>query len=178
MAKTLISTVTASSSSLLEFTSGINSTYDVYEFVFINMHPSSNSVNWTFQVNAGGGSGFNETMQTTYFEAYNEQGGASSGLSYGYWADQANGTSYQILTDSQDNSSSSGISGVLTLFAPSSTTFLTHFSCVTNGKGYGPFSMNNFVSGYINTTYAVDEISFKYSSGNIDAGTIKMFGVS
>jgi hypothetical protein len=33
-------------------------------------------------------------------------------------------------------------------------------------------------AGYIDVTAAIDEISFKFSTGNIDAGTIKMFGVS
>ena len=32
-------------------------------------------------------------------------------------------------------------------------------------------------AGYINTTAAITQISFKMESGNIDAGTIKMFGV-
>ena len=34
-----------------------------------------------------------------------------------------------------------------------------------------------FTAGYFNTTAAIDEIQFKFSSGNIDAGIIKMYGV-
>ena len=45
------------------------------------------------------------------------------------------------------------------------------------GQGTG-YSVDTHIAGYINTTSAIDEISFKFSSGNIDAGTIKMFGVS
>jgi hypothetical protein len=37
---------------------------------------------------------------------------------------------------------------------------------------------NNYVAGYFNTTSAIDEIQFKFDSGNIDAGTIKMYGVT
>jgi hypothetical protein len=36
---------------------------------------------------------------------------------------------------------------------------------------------HTFTAGYGNTTSAVDAIQFKMSSGNIDAGTIQMFGV-
>ena len=40
------------------------------------------------------------------------------------------------------------------------------------------YSMNDFIAGYGNTTSAVEAIQFKYSSGNIDAGTIKLYGVT
>jgi hypothetical protein len=34
-----------------------------------------------------------------------------------------------------------------------------------------------FVSGYANTTSAVNGIQFSMSSGNIDSGTIKLYGI-
>ena len=40
------------------------------------------------------------------------------------------------------------------------------------------YTMECYGAGYINTTSAIDEISFKFESGNIDAGTIYMYGVS
>jgi hypothetical protein len=38
--------------------------------------------------------------------------------------------------------------------------------------------MSNYVAGYFNTTSAVDAVQFKYASGNIDAGTISLYGLS
>jgi len=35
-----------------------------------------------------------------------------------------------------------------------------------------------FVAGYFNTTAAITAIQFKTASGNIDAGTFKLYGVS
>ena len=35
-----------------------------------------------------------------------------------------------------------------------------------------------FAAGYFNTTTALTRVQFKMSSGNIDAGVIKMYGVS
>ena len=32
-------------------------------------------------------------------------------------------------------------------------------------------------AGYFNTTSAIDEVQFKMNSGNIDAGTIKLYGI-
>ena len=45
---THISTQTASSSATLSFTSGIDSTYDVYCFKFINLHPATDDVKLVF----------------------------------------------------------------------------------------------------------------------------------
>ena len=49
----LISTSTASSSSTIDFTSGIDSTYKEYIFKFINIHPATNQTDFTFQADTG-----------------------------------------------------------------------------------------------------------------------------
>ena len=54
---------------------------------------------------------------------------------------------------------------------------MKHFVTEVNGSYHTNLTMNAKVAGYINTTSAIDEISFKFSSGNIDAGIIKMYGV-
>lgn len=183
MAKKLLATQTASASSSLSFTSGIDSTYDSYEFVFTNMHPATEDVTFSFQTNASGGSGFNETITSSYFNAGERESDSFQFLSYDAGYDQAQGTSYQVLARSQENDNDAGVSGVLILYAPSSTTYVKHFSARTQGMHWATaagenYTLDQYVGGYINTTSAIDEIDFKFSSGNIDAGTIKMFGVS
>ena len=69
---TLIKTLTASSDSSLSFVDGsssvvLDNTYPVYLFKFINLHPSADGAELMFQANAVGGSGFNETVTTTFF---------------------------------------------------------------------------------------------------------------
>mgnify|MGYP003125481229 CR=1 FL=1 len=177
-AHVLIATATASSSATLEFTLGLDSLYDVYEFHFVNMHPATDIVHFSFQVNAVGASGFNETITSSYFISYNRENDAGTNLAYETYYDQSQGTAYQIVAVGIGNDDDESTSGVLTLFAPSSTTFVKHFSCRkvhTQGSGY---EQDDFISGYINTTAAIDEISFKMSSGNIDAGQIKMYGIA
>ena len=179
MAKTLISTHTASASATLDITSGIDSTYDVYEFHYVNMHPASNQVDFTFQVNASGGSGFNETMTTTFvYNQHGEAGGGVSGPVYYASMDQAEGTGYQPLNYETGYDADQAISGILTLYDPSSTTYVKHFIGRSANAQGDDYAVNGFVAGYINTTSAIDEISFAFDSGNIDAGVIKMFGVS
>ena len=46
-----------------------------------------------------------------------------------------------------------------------------------NGSSAADETKNHFSAGYINTTSAITQVSFKFDSGNVDAGTIKMWGV-
>ena len=180
-AHTLISSQTASSSSSLSFTSGIDSTYDVYEFHFINMHPATHEVKFEFQVNASGGSGFNETMTTAFFRAYQLENDASQGVGYRTDYDQQSGFAYQPLTESLAGSTGfddSSASGVMRIYSPSNTTYMKLFESRVNWMGGSPVTVDTFVGGYVQTTSAIDEIDFKMSSGNIDAGEIRMYGVA
>ncbi len=171
---TLLTTSTASASATVAFTSNIDSTYPTYLFEFNNMHPATNDVFFQFQANAAGGSGFNETIQSTHFRAYHTEDGAGSGLAYRTGNDQV-GTAYQKLSEEIGNGNDEALSGYLYLFNPSSTTFVKHFQSRTAAQIGSPRDV--FVAGYFNTVSAIDEISFQMSSGNIDAGTIKLYGL-
>ena len=177
-AHTLISTHTASSSSSLDITSGIDSTYDVYEFRFENMHPATDGAEFTFQVNAAGASGFNEVITSTKIQSYHREGDTDNALSYASFYDQAQGTAYQTINTNGGFDNDQACSGVLTLYNPSSTTYVKHFTSNMNGAHLADYTIQGLVAGYINVTSAIDEISFAMSSGNIDAGVIKMYGIA
>ena len=173
-----LSTVTASSSATLDFTSSIDSTYNIYKFRFVDLHPGTDGSIFRFQANAAGGSGFNETITSTDFESFHNEGDDTTGLSYQSNQDQAQGTSFQTLTNSCGADADQCISGELFLFDPSSTTFVKHFMCRTQSANDANYSFDVFVAGYFNTTSAIDEVQFKMSSGNIDSGTIEMYGIN
>jgi len=175
---TLIQEQTASSSSTISFTSGIDSTYDEYVFKFINMHPATDDVKFTFQLSIDSGSNYNVTMTTTTFNSIHAESGSESGLSYQSGLDQAQGTSFQNLTNRLGGDNDQSASGYLHLFNPSSTTFVKHFISTLNIGHYQDYSSNDFTAGYGNTTSAVDGVQFKMSSGNIDSGVIKLYGIS
>ena len=177
-AHTFISSQTASSGSSLSFTSGIDSTYDVYEWHFINLHPASDYATLTFQVNAVGQTGFNETMTTTWFYARHQESGSGTALQYNTSYDQGQGTGYQYIGNFTGNDNDQSVSGILRLYAPSSTTYVKHFESVTSDYQGNNYLMNVFTGGYINTTSAIDEIDFKLSTGSIEAGEIRMYGVA
>jgi len=178
----LLETQTASGDSTLDFTSGIDSTYKEYQFHFTDIHPASGS-NFTFQADTGTNTNYNITMTTTSVQAYHTEDDSSSGLGYKTSTDQAQGTGFQILTINELSAENDGsMSGILTVFDPSSSTFVKHFIASTNhanNSGASPTNQqHNLIAGYFNTTTALTRFRFKMSSGNIDAGTIKLYGVS
>jgi len=183
-AMTLIKEQTASSSATSSFVDGtsdvvLDSTYPIYLFKFINIHQATDDEHFQFQGNAAGGSGYNETITSSYFETYHRENGATTSLAYDTNDDLAQSTSFQRLMPYADNDNDSSGCGELWLFNPSSTTFVKHFMATTQYvlNSSTNYTINSYIGGYFNTTSAIDEIQFKMSSGNIDAGTIKLYGI-
>ena len=173
----LISSQTASASASISFTTGIDSTYKEYVFYFIDIHPANNNISFQFNLSTDGGSSYNVTKTSTMFKAVNTEAGSSS-FGYDIDYDLAQSTAFQILAEGVGNDNDQTISGTLTLFNPSSTTFVKHFISDINMARHNDSSGNFFTAGYGNTTSAVDAIQFKMTSGNIDDGKILMFGVN
>ena len=172
-----ISRATASSSSSLSITSGIDSTYKEYIFFFNNIHASTQA---HFQVNfsADGGSNYNVTKTTTFFFASVTESAGSPTLSYQDSYDLAQSTSAQPLGLSFSSDNDAGGSGYMHLFDPSNTTFVKHFISVAGGFTDADYYNTNYVAGYGNTTSAINAVQFSMASGNIDSGTIDLYGVS
>ena len=181
-AMTHIKTLTASSSANLTFVDGtssvvLDSTYPIYKFEFINIHPASDTTHFSFQANVAGGSGFNETVTNTYARAYHAEDNSAAVVSYDGNRDYAQSTSFiQIISGIGDDNDSNG-NGELFLFNPSSTTFAKHFIATTTTSYADEAARHMFIAGYFNLTAAIDEFQFKMSSGNIDAGKIKLYGI-
>ena len=181
-AMTLIKTLTASSSANLTFTHGssdvvLNNTYPIYVFKFINIHPESNSK--VLRMNGSiDDSNFNVAKTTTQIEVYNEINDASRGLQYRTDTDLANATTGHTISTSVGNGNDESCSGFFYLFNPASTTFQKHFFSRVQGHHGSDYSIEFVNSGLFNTTSAITSIQFSMSSGNIDSGTIKLYGVS
>ena len=175
----LLSTQTASASATISFTSGIDSTYDSYVFKFINIHAGTDSAHFQFNMSTDGGSTYNVTKTTTKFRAFNNEADNNNALQYDGDVDLAQSTSDCILFRLMSTGNDEQSSGELQLFNPSSTTFVKHFICTNNTmfSTANPHIMNVFIAGYGNTVSAVNSIIFRMSSGNIDDGIIKMYGV-
>ena len=172
-----LSTVTASSSATLDFTSNIDSTYNIYKFRFVNIHCETNDTHLQFQANTAGGSGFNETITSTVFEARHKEDGSSTSLAYNTGYDQAQGTSFQTIAGGVGNAADASVSGELFLFDPSSTTFVKHFMGVNQISNHSDTSAQEFYAGHCNVTAAIDGVQFSTSSGTFETGRIALYGI-
>ena len=181
-AMTLIKTLTASSSGTLSFVHGTSSvvfdgTYKQYVFKFIDIHLGSNDQDITFNVSIDSGSNYNVAKTTTHFQAYNNETNGVEGLAYSGGGDLAQGTGFAVLGEDFGADNDQASSGIMTFSDPSSTTFVKHFTVQFSQAHQADYNQNIFTAGYANTTSAVNAIQFKISSGNIDSGTIKMYGI-
>ena len=175
-AMTLLATETASSSSTISFTSGIDDTYKEYQIHFMDVHPSGDGAE--LQVNFRDGStAYDASKTSTFFMAQHTEAAATS-FGYEDGFDLANGTGFQYLNRNTGNDNDQATSGILTLYDPSNTTFVKHFISRTNTIMSTDKQEDAYVAGYCNTTSAIDGVQFKFASGNIDAGTFKLYGIS
>jgi len=182
----LIKKLTASSSSTLSFVDGassvvLDSTYKEYLFTFKHIHPATDNANFGFNLSTDGGSNYNIAKTSATFVSYNAEAGNDQALEYSTAHDLGQNTGFQNISSGYSgvgNDSDQNCSGYLHLFSPADTTFAKHFISRVNTANNINFSTDSFVAGYGNTTSAVDAIQFKFSSGNIDAGDICLYGIA
>ena len=182
-ALTHIKTLTASSSSTLSFVNGssdvvLDSTYPIYLFKFINIHPASDGEDFQFNMSIDSGSNYNVTKTTTWFYGYNSYSiDGLNAVEYNGSFDLAQSTSDQVLTNNIGADNDQSASGSLFIYNPSSTTFVKHFMANINTYHGANQAVNSFAAGYGNTTSAINAFIFRMNSGNIDSGTIKLYGI-
>jgi len=177
-----IKKLTASSSATLSFVDGasgvvLDDTYKEYIFMWKDIHPQTDNI--SFQLNfRDGGTDYDATKTTTYFRTYHNEDDSGSSLSYRSAEDLAQSTGFQTIADANSNDDDHSHAGYLKLFNPSSTTFVKHFMLESHQSFANNSAHRTFVAGYCNTTNVIDGVQFKMSSGNIDSGVIKLYGIS
>ena len=177
-----IKKLTASSSATLSFVDGtdgvvLDDTYKEYYFTFNNIHPATDGAFFGHQADVNGGSSYAQTCTNTFFYARHNENDATALIEYSGTEDQAQGTNINYMFYCGADNDQSG-SGYLHIFNPSSSVFVKHF---ISSAGAGHPSDRVFhihQAGYYNTTNVLDRFQFKFSSGNIDAGDICLYGIA
>ena len=177
MGLTYIASVTASASATVSFTTGIDSTYNEYQFHFVNMHPQTDSVYPKFQASTNGGSNYGVATTTTYVRSFHDESDSTAALAYIAGYDSVQSTGLIQIGEDVGADADQSLSGIMTLYAPASTTYVKHFTLESQNSNGGNYSSHQLIAGYINTTSAVDAMQFSFHNGNIDAGTFHMYGV-
>ena len=181
-ALTHIKTLTADNSANLSFVHGsdgviLDSTYPIYKFEFINCHPATDDVTFQFQTDTGTNTNYNQTVTSTYFNASHYESGSATNLGYEASKDQAQGSSFITLAQNIGNDNDQHMSGELTIYSPSSDTFVKHFTSRVVEHHRIDLIIDCFIAGYFNTQTPLTRFQFKMSSGNIDSGKIKLYGI-
>ena len=155
----------------------LDSTYPIYVFKFINIHAATDAADFLVNFSTDTGSNYNVTKTTTYVHVYHDEADSTTALAYAGSHDLAQDTGFQKLQTNSGTDNDQSCSGEMFLFNPSSTTFVKHFISVMQTYHNADYSLQNPVAGYANTTSAIDAVQFKMDDGNIDAGTIKLYGI-
>jgi hypothetical protein len=179
----LIKEQTASSSASISFVDGnsgvvLDSTYPIYKFELINIHIASDTQKLQFNFSTDSGSNYNVTKTTTMFNAFHQESGGSSNVSYDDGDDLAQSTAFQSVAGTGLGSGNDeNLCGEMFLFNPSSTIFVKHYMSRAVQNAAIDYAFDSYSAGYGNTTSAIDGVQFKAGSGNIDSGTIKLYGI-
>ena len=175
----LISTTTASDDSAISITSGIDTTYKEYVIKLINIHPGTDNVEFRMNLSVDGGSNYNVAKTSHFFRSSHQEDDGAASLDNATSPDLGNATGVQHIsgmTMGGDNDQS--LSGEVRLFNPSGTTFVKFYNATTQVySANSDTSAQCFVGGYGNTTSAINAIQFTMSSGNIQSGTFKLYGI-
>ena len=174
---TLITSTTLSSAAAnITFASGISSTYNTYIFKFMDIHPATDDSKLLVNFRDGS-TAYDATKTTNFFRTQNRENASNGNIPYRTDDDLAQGTGFQRITSSNSHSNDDNAAAILHLFDPSNTTFVKHFT-ITGNTVASAYTVGTYIGGYFNNTNAIDAIQFKMSSGNIDAGSISLYGVN
>lgn len=190
MGLTLITSKTAptdADSGVLLFVNGaddvvLDNTYDEYQFYFVNLHPSHDSSRVRWQSSVDTGSSYGVTTTTNFFATYHSEADGNETLQYMTGLDAKQSSNDDLyMTDGVGSDTDQSASGHMTLYTPSDTTYVKHFSAAVQQSSGGNTCNISRSAGYINTTSAVDAVKFSFfKSGEtalVDLGTIYMYGV-
>ena len=174
-ALTFISKSTASSSASLEFTSGLDSTYQAYKFVFDGIKASANTTFFGWQARTDGGTTYGVNVQSAIFENWN---GSTTGFTNNTSNDNSDDTNQVLMTGYVGSASANNAGGELNFYTPSSTSLYKMFWSVTSFFDDWVDGANQWRSGgWLKESSAVDAVKFYFSSGNITSGNITLYGL-
>ena len=148
----------------------------VFSGTMILLSTTTASSSATIDITSGINSTYKE-YQIHFFDVHPQ-----SGSRLGFQADVGTATNYALQRLScggtVETDADASATGILTLYDPANTTFLKHFMSTMQIYNNDQSSHNSYVAGYINTTTAITRVQFKFNSGNIDSGIIKMYGIT
>ena len=171
-----ITSITASNDATIDFTSGIDGTYDAYKIEFSGLRPATDGTYLRILVSEDAGS----TWKTTSGNYY------QCGVVYRSDSTSATNNS-QTLTEIRPiinvagwqagNATTESMSGFIQFYHPASTALHKPFLIsMSHGSTLGA-EVRTFLGGRYTGAAAIDGIQFLMSSGNITSGEFTFYGL-
>tara|TARA_Y100000310_G_C20380623_1_gene667933 strand:- start:221 stop:763 length:543 start_codon:yes stop_codon:yes gene_type:complete len=176
---TLLSETSTGQALVMNITANIDSTYDEYMFVLVDIGITDDSYEIVFNASIDGGSNYNVDKTTTHWYASHNENDGETQFQYATGWDVV-GTGNHTLTGQQGAGADESASGIIHLYSPANTTYVKHFTSRIQVSNYTPRANDHFTSGYFNTTSAIDAVSFlttRLGNSYLD-GTIQLYGIS
>ena len=171
----LLSTATVSDGASIEFT--LPTTYKQVKFGIYNIGTTVDGPDFQFSASTDSASSYGVTKTTTTFRAEHKENDTVAGLAYETGWDEAQSTDPQLISWGLAQDADAIAVGELQIFVPQSTTYVKHFIARLQSYAYESRSLDQYTAGYFNTTSALTNVKFYMTSGNIEHGTIKMWGI-
>ncbi len=172
----LIESQTASNSSSLDFTTGIDSDHDLYMFVLSIVVPATGGANLRLRVSEDGG-----TTWKNGSADYEWHSSMIPSTNANYAAHRSQGDANIRLSDSVGNASGEGLSGYINSYTPAASVshlFTGHVVCLDNASP-AVLKGSRVFATYNGSTNAIDGVQFFFSGGrNISSGTIALYGLA
>lgn len=170
----LISTITASSSATVDFT-GLSAAYAAYVIMFNQVVPQTNSTAFQMRVGTGGTPTYQTGSVYSYSTIYSllTTGTTCTANAFGTAGDT------KLVVATIGNGAQSDCSGEVYIYNPSQTT-LYHAMKVSLSNRDGQATPNTIdlqQAQYYLATTAITAIRFFQSSGNINSGVFKLYGI-
>lgn len=164
----LIATATASNDAAIDFT-GLSSTYFMYKLVIANVVPASDGVSLAIRTSTDGGATYDSAAGHYAYGTFRVDSSST-----GYDA-SASSTILTLCVDIGSDTNES-VSGEISLYNPSGTEY-THASgnfIYENSAGSVRYGAGG---GYRLSAADVDAVRVLFTSGNIESGSIKLYGL-
>jgi len=176
---TLISSASASAVATVDFTSGIDTTYDQYLIEFQNVVPATSSTQFYMRASNNSGSSF--ISSASYITGGRGIDGTDALQSLAASGDSKFPLSLSGgdgVKNSGAVSGASGISGYVILFRPASNRYAEILFSTTH-RGSGTNVHATWGNGQVdmNPSNVMNAVRFMFSSGNITSGEFKLYGL-
>jgi hypothetical protein len=166
----LLSAQTASSSASISFTSVLTDTYDVYCMMFDGVTVATDAVEMRLLFSTDDGSSYRTSAYSYVYKTFNA-GASGDGNS------ESTSAAYLRLADGLDNSSSDPFSGQVLIFSPTNSAVFTNVTNHTGGSENANTMGARVGGGNIQVAEDNDAVQVLASSGNLETGTIRLYGI-